>query len=88
MATDGADPIVDQVEAQAKYETLREVANQLIGVLVARERAGADAPSTGWSDQRRAIRARLHTIEPGTPDVDDALDEWAALLRQLRAGGA
>lgn len=87
MASNGADPIVAQVHAQANYETLREVANQLAGVLVAKERAGADAPPGGWSTQRQAIRARLQTIEPGTPEVDDALDEWSAQLRQLRAGG-
>lgn len=87
MATNGADHVVDQVARQATYETLREVANQLIGVLVDRERsAHGDAPAD-LSDERRAIRARLHAIEPGTPAVDAALDEWAARLRELRAGG-
>jgi hypothetical protein len=86
MATDDTDHIVDQIEAQARYETLREVVNQLAGVLVSRQRSAPPHEQVRWREEHKAIRARLDAIDPGTPDVDDALDQWSARLRELRAG--
>jgi hypothetical protein len=85
MASDEGDQIIDQVEAQARYEALREVVHQLAGVLVARQRTAPADQRALWRDEHRAVRARLRTIEPATADVDEALDRWSARLRELRA---
>jgi hypothetical protein len=85
MASNQGDQIVDQVEAQARYAALREIVNQLAGVLVARQRTVPADQQFLWRDEHRAIRTRLGTIEPGTPEVDEALDRWSARLRELRA---
>ena len=83
--TNPTDPIVAQVDAMARYEALREVVNQLAGLLVARQRAAAPADADRWRDEHRALRAGLQDIEPGTPAVDEALGRWTRRLRQLRA---
>ena len=85
MATDGEDQLVDQVVAVARYEALRDIVNDLAGVLIARQRSAPADQQARWRDEHRGIRARLTTIEPGTPEVDDALDQWSARLRELRA---
>ena len=84
--TNPTDPIVAQADAMARYEALREVVNQLAGVLVARQRTAETADTDRWRDEHRAVRAELQDIEPGTPAVDEALDRWTRRLRQLRAG--
>src|SRR6266545_4498019 len=77
MSSDDAGGIVDQVTLIADYEALREVANQLAGLLVARQRAaGTDEEAQTWRREHRGLRARLEDIEPGTPAVAEALREW------------
>lgn len=85
MTSNGADDLVAQLDAEVQYETLRELANHLAGLLYARERfAPADAQAR-WRDEHRAVRARVADIEPGTAEVRRALDELSARLRELRA---
>lgn len=86
MARNGSDQIIGQVESQARYEALRDVANQLAGVLVARQRSAPAAERGRWREEHKAVRARLAAIDPATPDVDDALARWSARLRELRGG--
>jgi hypothetical protein len=89
MSSNDANTIVDQVTLMANYEALREVANQLAGVLVARQRAaGTDEQAHAWRHEHRALRARLDDIQPGTPEVAEALEEWSGRLHALRGGAA
>jgi hypothetical protein len=87
MPSSDADAIVDQVTRVADYEALREVANQLAGLLVARQRtAGNDQQAGIWREEHRALRARLEGIQPGTSAVTEALQEWSDRLHELRGG--
>jgi hypothetical protein len=73
------------------YETLREVANQLAGLLVARQLAAdsdTEPEAQAWRREHRALRARLDEIQPGTPAVAEALEEWSRRLAVLREGAA
>lgn len=85
MPSNNADAVVRQVAEIADYEALREVANQLAGVLVARQRAAAsDEEVRAWRLEHRALRARLDDIQPRTPEVTQALNQWSDRLTQLR----
>lgn len=89
MSRNDAEAIVDQVTRIANYEALREVANQLAGLLVARQRAaGTDEQAQAWRHEHRTLRARLEHIQPDTPAVTEALDQWSDRLAQLRGGAA
>jgi len=78
-------PTISDVRLTARYEALRELANQLAGLLVSRQRS-ADSPSAeqAWRTEHRTLREQLAAIQPGTPEVGEALDRWAARLRALR----
>jgi hypothetical protein len=85
VPSNNADPIVHQVTEIADYEALREVANQLAGLLVARQRTTtSDEEARAWRLEHRALRARLDDIQPHTPAVTEALTEWSDRLAQLR----
>lgn len=87
MSSNDADALVDQVAQMADYEALREVANQLAGLLVARQRAAStDEEAQAWRTEHRALRARLDQLQPGSPAVADALQAWSQRLAQLRGG--
>jgi len=87
VPSNDADQIVHQVTQIADYEALREVANQLAGLLVARQRAAdSDQEAQAWRLEHRALRARLDAIQPHTPAVTQALDEWSHRLTHLRGG--
>jgi hypothetical protein len=89
MSSNDADAIVRQVTLMSEYEALREVANQLAGLLVARQRAAdTDLQAQAWRHEHRALRARLEAIQPGSPAVAEALREWSGRLRALREVGA
>jgi hypothetical protein len=89
VSSNDADAIVDRVTQIANYEALREVANQLAGLLVARQRtAPSDEEAQAWRHEHRELRARLEGIQPDTPPVTEALDEWSNRLTQLRGGSA
>ena len=89
MSSNDADAIVGQVAVMADYEALREVANQLAGLLVARQRtADTHQHAQAWRQEHRALRARLEDIQPGTPAVAEALGEWSGRLQALREGDA
>lgn len=82
---DGRDRLVDQLVGDAAYEALRDVANQLAGLLWRRQWAATDsAEIEALQAERRAVRARQHAIRPGTDAVDAALKEWGARVRALR----
>lgn len=83
-AADG-DQIVAQLVANATHEALRDVANQLAGLLWERERAATDAAEIEQlQTERRAVRARLRAIRPGSDAAGPALEEWGARVRALR----
>ena len=85
MPSNNVDPIVHQVTEIADYEALREVANQLAGLLVARQRAAAsDEEARAWRLEHRALRARLDDIQPHTVAVTQALNQWSDRLAHLR----
>jgi hypothetical protein len=87
MLNDDPDALVDQVTRMAAYETLREVANQLAGLLVARRlAAGPDTEpeAQAWRREHRELRDRLDEIQPGTPEVAEAIEEWSRRLAVLR----
>lgn len=87
MSSNDADAIVDRITRIADYEALREVANQLAGLLVARQRAAAtDEEAQAWRHEHRTVRARLEDIQPNTAAVTEALNEWSGRLAQLRGG--
>jgi len=89
VPSNDADAIVHQVTQIADYEALREIANQLAGLLVARQRAAqTDTQAQAWRHEHRQLRARLEGIQPNTPAVTQALDEWSNRLAQLRGGAA
>jgi hypothetical protein len=89
VSSNDADAIVHRVTRIADYEALRELANQLTGLLVARQRAaGSDEEAQAWRLEHRMLRARLDGIQPDTPAVTEALDEWSERLAQLRGGAA
>jgi hypothetical protein len=89
MSSSDADALVNQVSGMADYEALREVANQLAGLLVARQRAaGTDEEAQIWREEHRGVRVRLDDIQPGTPAVVEALQAWSGRLAELRGGGA
>ncbi len=89
MSNNDAEAVLDQVTRIADYEALREVANQLAGLLVARQRAaGTDEEAQAWRHEHRALRTRLEEIQPGTPAVAEALHEWSGRLGALRGGAA
>ena len=89
MLSDDVGAIVDQVTRTADYEALREVANQLAGLLVARQRAaGTREEAQAWRHEHRALRARLDEIQPGTLAVAEALQEWSGRVEQLRRDAA
>jgi regulator of replication initiation timing len=89
VPSNNADPIVHQVTEIADYEALREVANQLAGLLVARQRtATSDEEARAWRLEHRALRARLDDIQPHTPAVTEALEQVGNRLVQLRGGAA
>lgn len=75
----------DQVTRVADYDALRDVANQLAGLLVARQR-GARTPgeAAAWRQEHRDLRTRLDEIRPGAPEVSAALQEWGTRLADLR----
>jgi hypothetical protein len=77
--------IVAQVTDLADYETLREIVNQLAGLLVARWRAAGTAhEAAAWRLEHRELRARLDQIQPGTAAVSEALEQWNSRLAALR----
>lgn len=79
------DPLVGQVVAGAEYEALRDVANQLAGLLWRQQQATTEAAEIeALETERRAVRARLRAIQPGTDEVNAALEEWGARVRALR----
>ncbi len=83
-----ASGVVDQVTSTADYDTLREVVNQLAGLLVARQRAAKWAEDAWpWRQEHRALLARLDQIQPGTPAVAEALKQWSGRLAALRRPG-
>jgi len=85
VPSNNADPIVHQVTEIADYEALREVANQLAGLLVARQRTAATGEEAqAWRLEHRVLRARLDDIQPHTPVVIQALNQWSGRLAQLR----
>jgi len=87
VPSNDADAIVNQVIQIADYEALREIANQLVGLLVARQRtAPSDEEAQAWRHEHRELRARLEGIQPDTPAVTEALDQWSNRLAQLRGG--
>jgi hypothetical protein len=87
MPDNGAAPLVDQVTRTAAYETLREVANQLAGLLVARQlHADTDQEAQAWRREHLDLRDRLDEIQPGTPEVATAIEEWSRRLAVLRGG--
>jgi len=89
MSNNDAEAILDQVTRIADYEALREVANQLAGLLVARQlAAGTDEEAQAWRHEHLALRKRLEEIQPGTPAVAEALREWSSRLGALRGGAA
>jgi hypothetical protein len=89
VSNNDADAIVDQVTRIADYEALREVANQLAGLLVARQlAAGSEEEAQAWRHEHRTLRARLEGIQPDTPAVTEALSQWSDHLAQLREGAA
>jgi hypothetical protein len=89
MCSNDVGAIMDHVTHAADYEALREVANQLAGLLVARQRAaGTPEEAQVWRHEHRALRARLDEIQPGTQAVAEALQEWSGRLEQLRGDAA
>jgi hypothetical protein len=87
MSTGDEAVIVVQLSGVAEYDTLREVVNQLAGLLVARQRAAAPADADGWRLEHRALRDGLDQIQPGTPEAGAALREWSRRLAELRQAG-
>lgn len=88
MTRDDAASIVDQVTATADYDALRELVNQISGLLVARQRAAEPGEAEVWRQEHRSLRAALDQVEPGTAAVAEALREWGDRLRALRSGSA
>ena len=89
MSSNDANALLDQQTRIAGYETLREVANQLAGLLVARQlAAGTDREAQAWRNEHRALRDRLDQIQPGTTAVADTIEEWSRRLAALRGGTA
>lgn len=77
--------LVGQVIEFAGYDAAREVANQLVGALVTRERdARSPDDAASWRAEQRKVRGRLEEIKPGTPEVGAALADWSARLAELR----
>jgi DNA invertase Pin-like site-specific DNA recombinase len=82
---DAAAIVVSQVANLADYDTLREVVNQLAGLLVDRQRsAGTSDEAEAWRLEHRTLRAQLDDIQPGTTAVTEALDRWSRRLAELR----
>jgi hypothetical protein len=88
MTRDDAASMVDQVTRTADYDALRELVNQISGLLVARQRAAEAGEAEVWRNEHRSLRAALDQIEPGTPAVADALRRWGDRLQALRSGSA
>ena len=85
MASRDAAAIVRQVTDLADYDTLRELVNQLAGLLVDRQRsAGTPGEAEAWRREHRALRAQLDEIQPGTAAVTQALGRWSLRLAELR----
>jgi hypothetical protein len=85
LASSDAAAIEDQVVALANYDALREVVNQLAGLLVARQRSAGEAgEAEAWRLEHRALRDQLDQIRPGTAAVAQALERWSARLAELR----
>jgi hypothetical protein len=52
---------------------------------VARQRAApTDEEAQAWRLEHRALRARLDDIQPHTPAVTQALNQWSDRLAHLR----
>jgi hypothetical protein len=89
MSSSDAEAVMNQVAQMADYEALREVANQLAGLLVARQRAATtDEQAQTWRAEHQVLRARLDQLQPGSPAVAEALQEWSQRLAQLRGSAA
>jgi hypothetical protein len=89
MLSDDPAALVDQVTRTAAYDTLREVANRLGGLLVARQLAAdTDQEAQAWRREHLDLRDRLDEIQPGTPEVAEALEAWSRRLAELRGGTA
>jgi hypothetical protein len=88
MTSGDAASIGDQVTATADYDALRELVNQISGLLVARQRAAEPDEAEVWRQEHRSLRAALDEIEPGTPAVAEALRRWSDRLHALRSGSA
>lgn len=82
---DDPDQLVNQLASDAAYGALRDIANDLIGLLVHAQRAATDpAEIDALQADRLDVQARLLAIRPGTDAVEAALDEWGARVRALR----
>ncbi len=82
---DDPDQLVSQLVGDAAYGALRDVANDLIGLLVHAQRATTDpAEIEALQAERHAVQTRLLAIRPRTDAVDAALEEWGARVRALR----
>ncbi len=87
MSSNDPEAIVQQVAEIADYEALREIANQLAGLLVARQRAASsDDEAQAWRLEHRMLRARLDSVQRNTPAVAEALEQLSNRLAQLRGG--
>lgn len=84
MAPADATTLVDQAARIAGYDALREVASQLAGLLVARERNSVPKRAAVWRQERLTLLARLDQVQPGTPAVSEALQQWGDRLTALR----
>jgi hypothetical protein len=89
LETGGTDAILGHVTDIADYDALREIANQLAGLLVARQRGAPTlAEARRWREEHRKIRLALDQIQPGTSAVTQARRQWAARIAELRTAGA
>jgi hypothetical protein len=77
----------DHVHRVAAYDTLREVANQLAGLLVARKNAApTDEERDRWQREHLEMRRRVDTIDSAAADdVARATDLIVTRLQELRA---
>ena len=76
--------LVDQVVDDAKLDAVRNVASHLRGMLWQQERSATDDETRErFRAERLKVRNKLRAIAPRTPEVEEALAEWGARIREL-----